>query len=364
MRLRHAFLVLLLFVGKCAVANDLSSDEEVVPFPTYSVFDRTAPQTSCFVHGWIFEREADSLLRTAALDAFCKALELTPEERQPKLFMERAAWFLVDNERNQRLKIRIGTREFELPSSEANGHFEGRFELPTTELAPAKKNDDRRSQTVEYQFVVPTGDPRTIRGRIHLLEPEGLSIVSDVDDTIKQTDVLDRAEMIRNTFLRDFKAVPGMAEAYRRWEAAGAAFHYVSGSPWQLSVELEAFRAREKFPPGSWHLRHFRLTDGSAIRFLTTPTDHKLTTIGRILNDFPRRKFIFVGDTGEQDPEVYGELARRHPEQIQLLALRNITAAKIDDARMRRALQGVKVERVLLFEQAEELPNAILAPTK
>jgi len=49
---------------------------------------------------------------------------------------------------------------------------------------------------------------------------EGVSVVTDMDDTIKDTHVLDRKEMLKNTFVRPFVAVAGMPELYRSWKEA------------------------------------------------------------------------------------------------------------------------------------------------
>ena len=75
-----------------------------------------------------------------------------------------------------------------------------------------------------------------------LVPPEGLSIISDIDDTVKVSNVLNKRELLANTFLREFTPIEGMAALFRRWgRAHGAVFHYVSASPWQLQPELQAF---------------------------------------------------------------------------------------------------------------------------
>ena len=40
--------------------------------------------------------------------------------------------------------------------------------------------------------------------------------------------------------------------------------------------------------------------------------------------DFPGRRFLLVGDSGERDPEVYAEVARRRPEQVTGIAIRQV----------------------------------------
>ena len=42
-------------------------------------------------------------------------------------------------------------------------------------------------------------------------------------------------------------------------DRAGAAFHYVSSSPWQLQPELQSFAEEYKFPAASYHLKTVRL---------------------------------------------------------------------------------------------------------
>lgn len=53
-------------------------------------------------------------------------------------------------------------------------------------------------------------------GLVNLLEPTGISVVSDIDDTIKDTQVLCGAKtVLRNTFFKAAVAVDGMAETYK-----------------------------------------------------------------------------------------------------------------------------------------------------
>jgi phosphatidate phosphatase APP1 len=84
-----------------------------------------------------------------------------------------------------------------------------------------------------------------------VIDEDGLSVISDIDDTVKVTNVANRRELLANTLFREFRAVTGMPEIYREWEAHGAAFHYVSASPWQLASCLERFLGESGIPGGS-----------------------------------------------------------------------------------------------------------------
>jgi hypothetical protein len=139
-------------------------------------------------------------------------------------------------------------------------------------------------------------------GYIDIIEPHGISVISDIDDTIKVTDILDGKDAIlRNTLFRIAREVPDMSKVFRTWAEKGVHFHYVSNSPWQVYPALNEFMNAKEFPKGSMHLRIVSKETMSFYRYST----HKQDTILKILRDFPHRKFILVGDSGEKDPEMY-----------------------------------------------------------
>jgi phosphatidate phosphatase APP1 len=130
-------------------------------------------------------------------------------------------------------------------------------------------------------------------------------------------------------------------------------FHYVSASPWQLYPALAESLASAGFPAGTLHLREFRVRDNRRWNLLASPRAHKLAATGELFARFPGRRFVLVGDTGESDPEVYGELARRHPRQVAAIALRQLPNTW-SDSRRRRALARVGA-RIILFSRPDEL---------
>ena len=79
------------------------------------------------------------------------------------------------------------------------------------------------------------------------------------------------------------------------------------------------------FPPATYHLRRVRLKDSSILSLLADPLKAKLPLIESLFTDYPHRTFVLVGDSGERDPEIYGELARRHPDQVARIFLRDVT---------------------------------------
>src|SRR5690606_7294133 len=106
---------------------------------------------------------------------------------------------------------------------------------------------------------LPEEDERLFAGEIELIPPVGVSVIADIDDTIKITNVADRRELLANTFTREFQSVPEMANVYQKWANAGASVHYVSSSPWHLYSLLLDWLDKDQFPVGSLHLRNVRL---------------------------------------------------------------------------------------------------------
>ena len=46
--------------------------------------------------------------------------------------------------------------------------------------------------------------------------------------------------------------------------------------------------------------------------------------IEAILNTYPALPFILVGDSGEEDPEIYSEIVRRFPHRIRVVYIRSV----------------------------------------
>jgi len=183
------------------------------------------------------------------------------------------------------------------------------------------------------------------RAEAHLVPEEGLTVISDIDDTVKVTEVFKGIQpVLHNTFLREFEAVQGMPELYRQWaQEHGASIQYVSKSPPALHGPLLAFLRNAGFPVSSLHLCPLWSRERSSF---------KLRAIEAILAKFPRRHVVLVGDSGERDPEVYAEVMRRHPEQVVKILIRQVHPERgVDTA---AAFQGLEPESWQVFQDPAE----------
>ncbi|RYP68592.1 hypothetical protein DL771_006564 [Monosporascus sp. 5C6A] len=160
---------------------------------------------------------------------------------------------------------------------------------------------------------------------IQIIEPKGVSLISDIDDTIKHSNILMGAkEIFRNTFIRDLDGmtVDGVRDWYNALHDMGVKIHYCSNSPWQLYPVLATFFKRAGLPPGSLHLK---LYSGMLQGIFEPVAERKKGTLEKIMRDFPERKFLLVGDSGEADLEVYTELAVNYPGRIIAIFIRDVT---------------------------------------
>lgn len=152
-----------------------------------------------------------------------------------------------------------------------------------------------------------------------------IRVISDIDDTIKFSSILGGARSVfRNVFVKELSdtIIPGMGDWYSEMWSKGVRFHYVSNGPFELLPVIREFFQISHLPPGSIKLRSYAgrsIFDG----FLTAPASRKRAGVEDILNSFPDSRFFLIGDTGEQDLELYAEIARDRPEQIIGIFLRD-----------------------------------------
>lgn len=344
---------MLLLMG--ADPSPIKANESVVFFPTFGYRAGDGQTWMVPVHGWIYQPETDSVKQRLLLGALRRSLGLDAGAEESALFKDRVRLFLVDNERDRQVSIRLGDRVQALDRSAANGHFSGTLRLGQ---AQAKALADKAGW-LGFQASARPPDERAFHGQAQLLGKTGYSVISDVDDTIKISQVRDQRALLANTFLREFEAAPGMAELYRHWADAGASFHYVSAGPWQLYPPLADFVQKAGYPAGTFYMKDFRWKDSTFFQLFAAPDKYKPPIIRPILDALPQRKFILVGDSGELDPEVYGQLARQYPRQIVRILIRDVTAEEASAERYQKCFADVPRAAWTIFREPKELDQRV-----
>ncbi len=341
----------ILMVGQAAGTaqpKPLAADERLLWFPALATPDRDGWQVT--LSGLISEDESRPALSWLArkLLGFSHE-EIGPAERA--IFRERTQRFFADDERGKRVQVDLFGARHDLGETGPNGHFGATIHLPRQTLRAGQ-------QQALHAVVFANGRVVSNFVQVCAVSEKGISVVSDIDDTIKISQVRDREELMRNTFLRPFRPVDGMADVYQQWFTHSAVqFHYVSGSPWQLLPALQTFIETNRFPEGSWHLRNVRLLDSSAMELLKTPDVHKRTMIEELFARLPDRQFVLVGDSGERDPEICADLLRRHPKRVVKIFIRDVTGETKSSERYRKAFQDLPEDSWSVFKSSDELPR-------
>jgi phosphatidate phosphatase APP1 len=342
------------------VAN-LSGHETVALFPSLGHLDSSERHWQVQVHGEVFTGGRISFGKRFLLRLLQRAMKVPDAALQTDVFRGRIARFLASDCAGRRIVVRLGDDLHVLAKkSRRNGHFLGTVRLPveTTDSIEGQHGGDVRRVTLAVQ--PPGAAVPAACGHAFLLPPEGVSVISDIDDTLKYSHVACKRTLLTNTFLREFEPIAGMADLFRQWAATGAAFHYVSSSPWQLYRHLSEHLTQQGFPEGSYHLRAFRLRDHLIRRILMLRRSGKAAAIRGIMQMYPGRQFILVGDSGEVDPEIYGAMARKFPRQVTGIYIRQIPGPRDTPARYQRAFRGVRYEAIRLFHEAGELADVRL----
>ena len=344
--------------------SDVRAEETLLFFPTAARRIEEGKMWEVPVHGIVFDPANGGLMNSALLGIFRRFAGINKEQAETENFQKRARAFLADNQGNREIVVRLGDKTYSAGKSASNGHFQTTLKLPVAEveaILKANPNGSDKNAWLTWQAILPEKDSRAISGRAYLIPSKGVSIISDIDDTIKISNVTNRAELMQNTFVKPFEPVPGMSKLYAHWSEQGATVHYVSASPYQLYVPLEEFLTANKFPLGPWELRYFRWKDSSGGEMFGSKIEYKTEKIEPLLLAYPDRQFVCVGDSGEQDPETYGLLARKYPKQITKIYIRNLSESDFPSDRSKNAFTDLPESKWKIYRTAEELDREKLS---
>lgn len=339
--LQIAGSLLCVFIGSGALFGGVRvAQENVLFYPAYGIREGTDWKIELRV--WVYEERA--LAEVIASSMASSFGDIT--EAQLNVFRKQFRHFLADSETRERIEFTfendpqaevwsLKDSDGKALTSDANGNIIGTLrlsEVRAKELLTAQKSEQG------WLTIKAVSKGHEGVGRIQLIEPEGLSIISDIDDTLKITEIPAGAQVVtRNIFLRKFVATTELRSVFET--NPDAQVHYVSAGPWQLfePLSLELIAADELLPEGTFHMRTLRTNlltvsswkDINSVLFNKEGTlEHKVTEISRLMKDFPSRKFLLLGDSGEMDPEVYRKIQETFPEQVQEVLIRDVVNAK------------------------------------
>jgi len=192
---------------------------------------------------------------------------------------------------------------------------------------------------------------------------------TDIDDTIKISEVRNRISLLKHTFVDVPTPVPGMPELYQTIQSHlhKPVWFYLSASPYNLYTFLQSFTSAH-FPRGQLMLREMSWMElQSFIVSLTVGTQrYKEERMRRVLAWLPKRKWVFIGDSTQTDPEAYATLYKEFPERVGRIWIRVVKGVDEEkekelnsEERFEKAFKGVPAHVWRTFEQPGELEENV-----
>lgn len=343
---------------------------EVTLYPSYG-YEKEGGW-AIHLRGWVHEnrRLTDDVINRVAIH------KLKCEGPEVEILKARIEDFKDDSRSGQSVTVQFDDDPDKQPYNFEKSDLNGLVKLDIT-LSAEKARRLLEAQGSEKRWLtyhVVSGGHRG-KGRVRLIEPQGVSVVTDIDDTIKVTSIpTGKDTVLDNTFCKEFVPAPGMSEKYK--ELGDIPFHYVSGGPWQMYGPLHDFLISERggFPEGTFHLNYFpknilssdtrSLLKQVIAGSLQATYKHKVAEITQLMERFPGRKFILVGDSGEVDPEVYRAIKEKFSGQVQDIWIRDVVGDDTVNHWRLDGMQVIKVEPVVCATKAhhESLSEMVKLP--
>ncbi len=202
---------------------------------------------------------------------------------------------------------------------------EGYYRLRLPMQAPLAHTEWR-----SVEVSIPGSDIVATHAVLAVSDRAEFGIISDIDDTVLDSKIVDWKASARLTFLhnaRSRKPLPGVAQLYRSLQRgrSGDAINplfYVSSSPWNLYDLIESFMTINEIPPGPILLRDLGIEPG----YFISPKGHahKLENLRRIFAHYPELRWLLVGDSGQADAEIYAAAASEFPGRVHAIYIRDV----------------------------------------
>jgi len=313
------------------------------------------------IQGRIFEPAEGSPVREAVIDILAATIGA---RRTDPLYRTRAGYLVSDSMRNVRISVAVGDQVTELAPSDSSGYFAADIALTNEQVARLSSDG-----VIAFESQPTPDNQSRFRGLGVMVPEEGVTVVTDMDDTIKETNVNNHTEARMNTLVRPFRPVAGMPELYRAWkEASGPAvhFHVVSAGPWQMHEPLRRFTEEARFPAFTWDMRSVDTTDPKTLIEETVKADpnrlyeFKVQKIRALMTRLLKRHFVLVGDSGERDPETYATILSEFPDRVDAVFIHNVTGQGKDADRYKELFPTQNsFGKLQVFVQASELPRRL-----
>ncbi|MDX1583864.1 MAG: phosphatase domain-containing protein [Thermoanaerobaculia bacterium] len=158
-------------------------------------------------------------------------------------------------------------------------------------------------------------------------------IISDIDDTVIETGAMDTLRMVRTVLFQNAHQrtpFPGVVSLYNALllgpdEKGRNPIFYLSRSGWPLFDLFNIVFRENEIPEGPLLLRDLGILEKRSPKVGSEA--HKLDHIRRLLEiyDYP---VVLIGDSGQEDPEIYHEILTEYADRIEAIYFRHVVGAE------------------------------------
>jgi phosphatidate phosphatase APP1 len=171
-------------------------------------------------------------------------------------------------------------------------------------------------------------------GTVYIPYETQYGFISDIDDTFlisHSSNLRKRLFVLFTENARSRKPFEGVVNHYQLLSEANTTpdapnpFFFVSSSEWNLYDYILEFATVNKFPKGVFLLSQLKLFN----QLLKTGQNNhqtKFTRIVRIFENYPKQRFVLLGDSSQQDPYIYEAIVAHFPKQVHAVYIRDIYA--------------------------------------
>lgn len=229
--------------------------------------------------------------------------------------------------------------------TDADGFF--RFEWKDKPPLPQGWQDVTVSMLNKNGDIVAQG-----KGSTYIPYPTQYGFISDIDDTFlisHSSNLRKRLFVLFTENAHSRKPFEGVVKHYQLLAKGNTTpnapnpFFYVSSSEWNLYDYILEFATVNEMPRGIFLLNVLKKFDKI---FKTGANNHqtKFTRIARILEAYPKQRFVLLGDSSQYDPYIYASVVEHFPKQIHAVYIRDIYKAnkqKVADVLQKIESSGV-----------------------
>ncbi|MEO6383260.1 MAG: phosphatase domain-containing protein [Thermomonas sp.] len=196
-------------------------------------------------------------------------------------------------------------------------------------------------------------------------------VISDIDDTVLQSSILDWKTAAQLTFLhnaRTRKPLLGVAALYQAFQLGTQGkginpIFYVSNSPWNLYDLLEDFLELNGIPYGPISLRRLGIHEHE---ILGTGGGQKFERVRDLIQRYPTLRWVLLGDSGQADAEVYSRIVEEFGQRVIAIYIRDVdleteTPRDVFVERFVEKLSATKVPMLLVADSLVIAQHALAA---